>query len=29
VPARPDTCTVAVDPRGAGFAAVVGVEPGL
>lgn len=29
VPARPDTCTVAVDPRGAGFAAVIGVEPGL
>lgn len=26
VPARPDTCTVAVDPRAAGFAAVVGAE---
>lgn len=26
VPARPDTCTVAVDPRAAGFAAVVGRE---
>ncbi|MFA7429747.1 MAG: gamma-glutamyltransferase [Rhodospirillaceae bacterium] len=26
VPARTDTCTVAVDPRGAGFAAIVGAE---